>query len=104
MNNPVLTIGHSNRDLDTFVGLLQEADVQRLVDIRTIPRSSANPQFNQDTLPDALRPFGIEYLHMASLGGLRGKTAGIDPDTNGYWQNDSFHRYADYALTPEFHK
>ncbi|WP_313077666.1 DUF488 domain-containing protein [Melaminivora sp.] len=99
---PFFTIGHSSRSLEEFLLLLEPAGVQRVVDIRKIPRSRANPQFNQDAMPEALAPHGVAYEHLARLGGLRGKVAGVERDVNGFWTNASFHRYADYALTPPF--
>lgn len=102
MNLPFLTIGHSNRSLDEFIGILRESRVDRLIDIRTIPRSRTNPQFNKDTLPGSLAAFNVGYEHIAALGGLRGHARHVPPDANGYWTNDSFHNYADYALSPEF--
>jgi hypothetical protein len=99
--NPVvvLTIGHSTRELDVFLHLLQTHGVTRLVDVRTIPRSRHNPQFNMETLPAALRSAGICYAHMPGLGGLR-HTRLDSP--NGAWRNSSFRGYADYMQTPEF--
>lgn len=102
MTSPLYTIGHSNRSLDDFIALLTQAGIQCLADIRTVPRSRANPQFNRDTLPEALAARGIAYEHMAALGGLRGRSKTVPPDTNGFWENDSFHHYADYALGDEF--
>ncbi len=99
---PFFTIGHSTRTLAAFVALLKRAGVTSVADIRTVPRSRTNPQFNRDTLPAGLEAAGIGYTHIAALGGLRGKTAGMAAAVNGYWQNASFHRYADYALTPAF--
>ena len=99
---PFYTIGHSTRTLAAFTALLRVAGVTWVADIRTVPRSRANPQFNADALPTSLAAADIGYSHIAALGGLRGKTAGIAPVTNGYWQNGSFHRYADYTLTPAF--
>jgi len=101
---PIHTIGHSTRDLPAFIALLQAARIERLVDIRTVPRSRTNPQFNRDTLPDSLAPCGVDYVHLAALGGLRGKSKTIAPEVNDFWENDSFHHYADYALTDEFHR
>lgn len=98
----IYTIGHSTRDLPAFAALLQASGIERLVDIRTVPRSRTNPQFNRDALPDSLAPYGIDYEHLAALGGLRGKSKTVGPDVNGFWENDSFHHYADYALTDEF--
>ena len=95
----VLTIGHSTRTLEIFLHLLQAHRVTRLVDVRTIPRSRHNPQFNQETLPDALHAVGISYQHIAGLGGLRHTR----PDSpNKAWRNMSFRGFADYMQTPEF--
>ena len=102
MTLPFFTIGHSNRSLEVFVALLRQADVTLVADIRKMPRSRTNPQFNEAALPQSLADFQIGYEHVASLGGLRGKTAAMAPDTNGFWTNKSFHNYADYALTDPF--
>jgi uncharacterized protein (DUF488 family) len=100
---PFFTIGHSNRSPNEFVELLGEPHIDRVVDIRKIPRSRSNPQFNADTLPQTLAPADISYEHVAALGGLRGKAGNLPPEVNGFWTNESFHNYADYALSPEFH-
>lgn len=100
----VLTIGHSNRSLDEFVKLLSAAEVELVADIRTIPRSRNNPQFNKDALPEALGLHGVAYEHMAELGGRRGKSGEVEPQVNGFWTNTSFHNYADYALSEQFGK
>ena len=102
MRLPFFTIGHSNRSLEVFVALLRQADVTLVADIRKMPRSRTNPQFNEAALPQSLADFQIGYEHVASLGGLRGKTAAMAPDTNGFWTNKSFHNYADYALSDQF--
>jgi uncharacterized protein (DUF488 family) len=102
MTLPFFTIGHSDLSSDAFVALLREAHVDHVLDIRKIPRSRTNPQFNQDTLPQALAAFGISYEHEAALGGLRGKARDEPTDVNGWWENKSFHNYADYALTAAF--
>ncbi len=94
-----MTIGHSNRPLDELIGMLQAHGVDLLADVRTIPKSRHNPQFNTDGLPAPLRQAGIEYLHMPGLGGLR--HARKDSINTG-WRNDSFRGYADYMQTPEF--
>ena len=99
---PFFTIGHSTRSLDEFIGLLRDAEIVLLVDVRTIPRSRTNPQFNTDTLPGALTPAGIDYEHIAALGGLRCKKRSAAPDVNAFWTNKSFHNYADYALSDRF--
>lgn len=102
MPNPFFTIGHSTRTLAEFVDLLRESRVGLVVDVRSIPRSRTNPQFNQDTLPEALTPYQIGYEHIAALGGLRGKRRASGPSPNGYWRVASFRNYADYALTAPF--
>ncbi len=102
MTAPFFTIGHSNRSLEAFVALLKEAEVELVADIRTVPRSRANPQFNTDTLGRDLGDHGIGYEHMASLGGLRAKAKSLAPEVNGLWENQSFHNYADYALSDAF--
>ena len=97
----VLTIGHSTRALDKFIGLLQAHAVSRVVDVRTVPRSRHNPQFNQDSLPDSLKKAGLGYVHAPGLGGLRhAKRDSI----NVGWRNASFRGYADYMQTPEFER
>ena len=93
------TIGHSTRSIEEFVGLLQPVGVRFLVDVRTVPRSQRNPQFNREVLPAKLADFQIEYEHLAALGGLRGQKRDVPPAVNGFWQNQSFHNYADYAMT-----
>ena len=102
MKLPFFTIGHSTRTIDEFVHLLRAAEVSVVADIRAVPRSRTNPQYNKDALPDNLAPFEIAYLHIAALGGLRGKTKEVARGTNGFWENRSFGNYADYALTPVF--
>src|SRR5271157_4693520 len=97
----MLTIGHSNRALDEFLGMLTTHGVERLVDIRTMPQSRHNPQFNRETLPETLKTRGIDYVHMPGLGGLR--RAGKD-STNTGWHNPHFRGYADYMQTPEFQR
>ena len=93
------TIGHSTLAIDDFVAILEAYGIRRLIDIRTVPRSRHNPQFNRDELPKPLKRVGIEYLHMAELGGLR--HARKDSINTG-WRNASFRGFADYMQTPEF--
>ncbi|MGO9419024.1 DUF488 domain-containing protein [Roseiarcus sp.] len=100
--NPFFTIGHSTRSTEAFVALLREAEVKIVVDVRTVPRSRTNPQFNRDVLPASLAEFQIGYEHLASLGGLRGLQRDVSPETNAFWDNASFHNYADYAMGEEF--
>ena len=93
------TVGHSTRSLDDFIALLQAHAIRRLIDVRTIPRSRHNPQFNQDQLPASLETAGIQYIDMLALGGLR--PAHRD-SVNAAWRNASFRGFADYMQTPEF--
>jgi uncharacterized protein (DUF488 family) len=95
----VLTVGHSTRPLAEFIALLSTHAASRLIDVRTVPRSRHNPQFNQDTLPAALQACGISYSHCAGLGGFRQTHAG---SVNMGWRNESFRGFADYMQTPEF--
>ncbi len=102
MPNPFFTIGHSTRPIDEFAALLTSADVELVIDVRTVPRSRTNPQFNRDVLPASLASHGVAYEHFPALGGLRAKQPGISPDVNAFWTNAGFHNYADYALSEEF--
>lgn len=103
MTLPFYTVGHSNRTIEAFVRLLQAADIAFVADIRTIPKSRANPQFNGDALGPVLAGCQIGYAPIAELGGLRGKARTVPAAVNGFWTNDSFHNYADYALSERFH-
>lgn len=98
----IFTIGHSTRTIPELAALLQEAGVDLLVDIRSIPRSRTNPQFNADTLPAALAEFGIACRPSPALGGLRHHKKGAPPSPNLYWRVAAFRNYADYAETPAF--
>ena len=98
----VYTIGHSTRSVVEFVELLQESRVEMVVDIRSIPRSRTNPQFNFDALPEALSVWQIGYTRIEELGGRRNKSKRLSPEINAFWINQSFHNYADYALSDEF--
>jgi uncharacterized protein (DUF488 family) len=99
---PVYTVGHSTRTIAEFVALLQKGQVDLVVDIRSTPRSRTNPQFNLDTLPEALFAWQIGYVRIEELGGRRNKSKTVPPEVNGFWTNQSFHNYADYALSDEF--
>ena len=101
---PIFTIGHSTRPMDEFLTLLRNSDVQCVVDIRAIPGSRTNPQYNAEALAKSLRAAGIDYRHVPALGGRRGRSRDVDPDTNAFWSNASFHNYADYALSDEFRR
>ena len=94
---PFYTIGHSTRPLGEFVALLQAVEAGLVADIRRIPRSRTNPQFNTDTLPAALAGYGIGYEPMAALGGRRDHTPEAPAGGNDFWTNASFRNYADYA-------
>jgi uncharacterized protein (DUF488 family) len=100
MKKPVLyTIGHSTRPVEAFLALLEAHGVQKLVDVRTIPRSRHNPQYDQPALRESLQTAGIRYEHLRKLGGLRHAR----PDSpNTGWTNASFRGYADYMGTSDF--
>jgi uncharacterized protein (DUF488 family) len=97
----IFTVGHSTRPIEDFTALLEAHEIQLLVDVRTVPRSRHNPQFNRDTLPASLQRAHIDYLHMPELGGLRHARK---DSTNTAWRNLSFRGFADYMETPEFEK
>lgn len=99
---PVFTVGHSTRPIEAFVELLRAGRVDMVVDIRSIPRSRTNPQYNLERLPEQLCAWQIGHTQIRELGGLRKKSRDVPPHVNGYWQNQSFHNYADYALSAEF--
>jgi uncharacterized protein (DUF488 family) len=98
----VFTIGHSTHPIDVFLELLRLARIEMLVDVRSVPRSRHNPQFNIEMLPGALAGAGIGYRHMKALGGLRHRLKGALPSPNGLWENEAFRNFADHAGTPEF--
>lgn len=102
MPTPFYTIGHSTRTIEDFVCLLEDAAVTLVADVRAIPRSRTNPQYNRDVLPLSLSAHGIRYEHLAELGGRRGRQPDVAADLNAYWDNASFHNYADYALSDTF--
>ncbi|HLN88437.1 MAG TPA: DUF488 domain-containing protein [Candidatus Binatia bacterium] len=95
----VLTVGHSTRTLEEFVDLLEIYGIALLVDVRTVPRSRHNPQFNKETLPASLKQYDIRYIHMPEIGGLRHPKR---DSINLAWKNSSFRGYADYMQTQEF--
>jgi uncharacterized protein (DUF488 family) len=96
----ILTIGHSTRPLDEFIGLLKHYQVMLLADVCTVPRSRKNPQFNRESLPQELEKEGIGYAHMPGLGGLRGSILKESPNMG--WRTPGFRNYADYMATREF--
>ncbi|HEX9171750.1 MAG TPA: DUF488 domain-containing protein [Telluria sp.] len=95
----VCTIGHSNRPIEEFLDLLRQNEIACVLDIRTVPKSRHNPQFGQDVLPATLAAAGIDYRHIAGLGGLRHPRK---DSINDGWRNTSFRGYADYMQTDEF--
>lgn len=97
----IFTIGHSTRKLADFINILKEFDIQKVVDIRTIPKSRHNPQFNEEHLKAALHKHKIGYLHLDALGGLRHTHK---DSINLGWHNSSFRGFADYMQTEEFEK
>ena len=96
------TIGHSTRSAGDFIRILRAFGVTRLVDIRSIPRSRTNPQFNLDVFPVTLHSAEIAYVHLASLGGRRTKSKRVEEGVNAGWERRPFHNYADYAETAPF--
>jgi uncharacterized protein (DUF488 family) len=96
------TVGHSTRSRDELIELVRTWKITRLVDIRTVPRSRTNPQFDRDVLEAALPAAGITYVHLAALGGLRPKSKEVDEHVDAAWTVPSFRNYADYAQTAPF--
>jgi uncharacterized protein (DUF488 family) len=93
------TIGHSTRSVQEFIALLSAHYIELVVDVRTVPRSRRNPQFNRETLPETLQVAAIGYEHVAALGGFRRPSLQM---TNAGWRNASFRGYADYMQTAAF--
>jgi uncharacterized protein (DUF488 family) len=99
---PYFTIGHSTRPIAEFINLLTASEIDLIVDVRTIPRSRTNPQYNRETLPGSLLDSQIAYEHIAELGGRRVRAQNISLEVNAFWENKSFHYYADYAMGGSF--
>ena len=95
----IFTVGHSNVSIEAFLALLRAYDIERLADIRTVPRSRHNPQFNSDALESALAANDKDYRPLPALGGLRHPRKN-SPNTG--WRNESFRGFADYMQTPSF--
>jgi uncharacterized protein (DUF488 family) len=98
----LFTVGHSTRTIPEFVDLLRTARIDLLADVRHIPRSLRNPDYNLDRLPSLLADYQIGHVHLPELGGRRPRARDVPPEANGFWDNQSFHNYADYALSAEF--
>jgi uncharacterized protein (DUF488 family) len=101
MAHPLFTIGHSTRTWDDFVALLESAAIGLVADVRKMPTSRANPQYDSDSLNRNLAQSGIRYEHIAQLGGLRSRQPAME-SPNTFWKNQSFRNYADYAMTSGF--
>jgi uncharacterized protein (DUF488 family) len=97
----VYTIGHSTHPLEGFIGILQRSGITRVIDVRTIPRSRHNPQYNRENIARALRDSGIEYVHCAGLGGFR-HPGPVQESVNKGWKSEAFRAYADYMQTDWF--
>lgn len=97
----IFTVGHSTHPIEEFIRILQAHGVRQLVDVRTIPRSRRNPQFNRENLPGSLKTAGIVYQHMSGLGGLRHPRR---DSINTGWRNAGFRGFADHMQTPEFYE
>ncbi len=95
----ILTVGHSTHPIEEFLELLKAHGIEQLIDVRTIPKSRRNPQYNTEELAKSLQQAHIHYRHMPGLGGLRHPRK---DSINSAWQNDSFRGYADYMQTPPF--
>jgi uncharacterized protein (DUF488 family) len=102
MNGGFATIGHSNRSVETVIGMLREARIKLLIDVRTFPKSRNFPGFNGDSFSEVLADHQMGYLHMPALGGRRPKQPNVDEPLNAFWRVRGFHNYADYALSPTF--
>ena len=96
------TIGHSNRSTEDLLALLESCGIVHLADVRSMPGSRSNPQFDGEVLAADLAGRGITYEHFPGLGGLRRRNREVPEDMNGFWKNRSFHNYADHALGGEF--
>lgn len=101
MGQALLTVGHSTHAINDFLEILAAHGIELVADVRTIPKSRRNPQFNKDDLAKTLRRRKIRYVHLPGLGGLRHPRK---DSINTAWQNASFRGYADYMQTPEFEK
>jgi uncharacterized protein (DUF488 family) len=102
VSGPLFTVGHSDRTIEAFLDLLTAAGVVSLVDVRKLPGSRSNPQFDADALTPSLEQAGIRYRHEPALGGRRPMSKTVPPDINALWRNRSFHNSADHALGSEF--
>ncbi len=102
MPHPFFTIGHSDRSIDEFITILRSAEIEGVVDVRKLPGSRRHPQFDEDPLRESLDSAGIRFDRSTELGGRRPASKDVPSETNAFWQNRSFHNYADHALSDEF--
>lgn len=98
----LFTIGHSTHPIAEFVELLRQCAVDCVVDVRSIPYSRANPHYDRERFASTLAAYQLGYMHLGALGGRRGKAADVAPELNAFWGNQSFHNFADYALSTAF--
>ena len=104
MSNNIYTIGHSTLDIEVFIAMLSEHDIEVLVDVRAFPGSRRYPHFNKENLQVVIPEAGIRYEHMRKLGGRRTASKTDVPSPNVFWEHKAFRNYADYALGEEFHE
>lgn len=102
MAQPFFTVGHSVRSIEEFIALLQTADIELVVDVRKLPGSRRHPQFDEDALRQSLDEAGIGFDRIVELTGRRPVSKEVPFETNAFWQNRSFHNYADHALSAQF--
>ena len=100
----IYTVGHSTRTIEEFVDMLRMVQVSLVVDVRSIPRSRTNPQYNLDRLPDELARWQIGHEYIPELGGRRKLSRDVPDELNALWRSRSFHNYADYALSADFRR
>ncbi len=101
-NKPFFTIGHSTLPIEEFIDHLRAHEITQLIDVRKIPKSRHNPQYDHVALSQSLQAHQIAYEHIAALGGLRSKPRDVPASVNSFWTNISFRNYADYAMSAEF--
>lgn len=102
MTLPFFTVGHSNRTIEAFLDILHAAKIELVVDVRRLPGSRRNPQFDEDALRVALAAAGIGLVRNSALTGRRSVSHDVPFETNALWRNRSFHNYADHALSEQF--
>lgn len=99
---PFFTVGHSDRPIDDFLALLRSAGIENVVDVRRLPGSRRHPHFDEDSLRESLGAVEIRLDRIPELGGRRPVSKDVPFETNAFWQNRSFHNYADHALSKDF--